>query len=451
MKRLESASQALRSEGDPRRYTSQAFKRFKQEQADSWSNQLAIGTENMLASINTGLSVFSNMVGLEDLGKDFAQSAKDFEKSAAERPTPSRTPVFSEEYERITEKFSDGEILEGMAEIATQAKTFMATALPFIAPAVGTVAAVRMASPFVSAIPVVGVPANIILQTVGTILPGFVMGGGTIHKEAKSKGATDEAANAAAVGGGVLVGILDRFVGSVVVNQFLKVFGKQKVRNIIADQVGEEAADETIKKAAKIGTLTYLKEATKGGLKIGFTEAGTEAVQDAVIAKSAAIASNTEVTNLGKRMIDGAVLGFFGGMPVGTVIGGMQPMLRKEAIRRAEEFKESDQKLGRGVQDASKELELLEYKDIDRKSFAPEATKGLRRALSFVAEGLGKTALGRQLLNAMGNFYNNTYVEAGNILRRIENEVVQGVLKDTKLPFSKRVKKQISIAVGRRL
>ena len=90
----------------------------------------------------------------------------------------------------------------------------------------------------------------------------------------------------------------------------------------------------------------------------------------------------------------------------------------------------------------------MDYNDINLKSSTP---RGLRRSLSFVKSALGETEVGRQLFNRMNSFYFNTNVEAGNLMRRVENEVVAGVLKDTKLPFAKRVKKKISNAVGRRL
>ena len=423
-------------------------KAILQDDADSWSNQLAIGTDNMLSSINNGLSVFSRMAGLDDQAEEFEQASKDYEKSALSRPKPSREPIATKEYKRITEKFSDNQVLEGMAEIAKQAKTYTSTAVPFLIPSVATLAGVKAAAPLLRAIPVIGPPISIISQVVIPLLPGFVMGGGEIYKEAKKEGATDEKAESAALGGGAIVGLLDRFGASVIVNSWIKAFGKDRVAKVVASQVGEKAAEKAIKKASKLGVTSVLSSALKGAFKSGTAETFTEGLQEVVISESAAKAAGVEPKNQGERIINAAVLGWFGGAAPGTVSGAMSPLMRKEVANRIEEFKESDAELGRSVVDQDKELELMDYNDINLKSSTP---RGLRRSLSFVKSALGETEVGRQLFNRMNSFYFNTNVEAGNLMRRVENEVVAGVLKDTKLPFAKRVKKKISNAVGRRL
>ena len=94
----------------------EAYKGTKlyQEEADSYVNMLSIATDSMKASVWNGLDFLASKLDMPDLAKEFKANEKSSIQAARSYPQPTVSANVVEEYPSIIDKFSEGEIIDGM-------------------------------------------------------------------------------------------------------------------------------------------------------------------------------------------------------------------------------------------------------------------------------------------------------------------------------------------------
>ena len=254
--------------------------------------------------------------------------------------------------------------------------------LPSLGASIGGLAVGALAAPVLGT---VGIPAAL-TTAVGMMAPGYLLSSGSIYDEAKEQGASEEAAKTAAVGGGVLVGALDRLGMGYWLKGISDKLGKNAAIDTVSNltSVSKKTAKEALETAEELTKKSTIKETfkqfgknaaaatagkevvkefgkgtAKGSIGEGITEAGQEAVQIA----SAAIAGDKTLdaisTDSAKKIIDSLAMGIAAGPIVGAVQGATAP-IRKEAERKAVEIEQLNDRLAKASTDYEKELILGE-------------------------------------------------------------------------------------------
>tara|TARA_R110000744_G_scaffold367968_1_gene477659 strand:+ start:1137 stop:4589 length:3453 start_codon:yes stop_codon:yes gene_type:complete len=438
---------------------------------DTFGSKLDVGIEGMKTTMYEGYGLFADMLGLDETAKENRDAAESIRKELANRPQPTQSPSIVEETPEIIEKFAEGEVLEGFNKLAGQAETLTATALPSIAPTLAAYAGTRATGQWLKFIPKVGKPAYWLYKTVGTLLPGYLMGSGEVYKTAKDKGAKDEDAKLYAAGAGLGIAALESFGAGHLVKQAVNIYGKKATKEIFKEEFGEAIAEEVVEEGLKKASSSALKEnlshvlklsgaaagkAGTGFVKGGAIEGGTEAAQQLLTIGSAyAAAEKTpEASDVLKETIDAFALGVFGGGPIRGTIDGLSPLVRNQAVNKAKDLEETIENLPAQVVDADTELATPMESGYRRKSEkregAPtkkdELTKGIARSVSYLQGVANRTPLGSQLVNTINNLYNDTNVEIGTDNKRVQDALTP-LYKELKLPFTKKLPKEVNDAL----
>jgi hypothetical protein len=358
-----------------------------QDYADSTGNKWDIATDQLAAQAYDGLGLIADIFGADETAAEYRADADRYQKMAASRPKPSVSMSVTEEVPKIVDQFSEGEILEGISNSAELAHSLMVGVLPSLGASAGGAAVGILAAPVLGT---VGVPAAL-TAAVGMMAPGYLLSSGSIYDEAKEQGASEGAAKTAAVGGGVVVGALDRLGMSLWLKGITDKLGKKAAIDTVSNITGisKKTTEEALKTAAENTTkgsikktfsefgkgasvATASKEVVKGIVKSplvqgtkkgavaeGLTEAGQEVVQIASAAVAGDKTADAVSAESGKRIIDALAMGIASGPFVGVAQAATAP-IRKEAHRKAVEMEQLNDRLAKATTDYEKELILGE-------------------------------------------------------------------------------------------
>ncbi len=427
---------------------------------DSFGAKLDVGIEGMKSSIYEGYGLLADMLGADETAKENRDAAKNISRELATRPQPTQTASIVEEAPEIVEKFSEGNVLEGFNKLAGQAETLTATALPSLAPTVAAIYGTAITGKWLKYIPRVGKPAYWLYRTVGSLLPGYLQGSGQIYKTAKDLGAKDEDAKIASVGGGIVSAAIDRFSAGAAVKAAVQTLGKKETQELFKNEFGKEVADKVVEEGLKQSAPKLLAETVKkagtGFAKGAGIEGGTEGVQQLIEVGSAYAAAEKlpDSADLTKEVIDAVALGAFGGGPVRGVTEGLTPLVKNQMANKAKDLEESLEKLPEQVVDADNELATVMESgyltDSEKRKDAPRARdevgKLWSRSISYLQGVANRTTIGSQLVNTLNNFYNDTNVEIASDNKKVVDALTP-LYKKLKLPFSKRLPKEINNAL----
>ena len=353
-----------------------------QDYADSTGNKLDIATDNLKANFNDTIGLIADIFGADEAAAEYRADADRYEKMAASRPKPSVSMSVTEEIPKIVDQFSEGEILEGISNSAELAHSVMVGILPSLGASVGGAAVGILSAPVLGT---VGIPAAL-TTAVGMMAPGYLLSSGSIYDEAKEQGASEGAAKIAAVGGGVVVGALDRLGMSFWLKGITDKLGKKVAIDTVSNITGisKKTTEEALKTAVENTTKSNIKKTfsefgkgaaaataskevvkglvqgtKKGSISEGLTEAGQEVVQIASAAVAGDKTADAVSAESGKRIIDALAMGIASGPFVGVAQGATAP-IRKEAHRKAVEMEQLNDRLAKATTDYEKELILGE-------------------------------------------------------------------------------------------
>ena len=446
---------------------------------DSFLNQAAIGWDNVKGGWFEGIGLFADMMGLDEDAQKARELAEESRLEAKARPQPSVSPSVTKEAKKIAE----GEVDSVFEHMMSMIESLTATALPSVIPSIGAYALAEKTAPLISWIPYIGKPAAWSLKLAMSLLPGYVQGSGEIYKGAKEAGASEEDAKLAAVTGGLLVGIADRWAAGTIVKGAVRTIGKRAAIKELTPNLGKKIAKETVEEGLKQSSPAVLrkalgaaalvgKEAAKGFIKGAAAEAPTEAGQEIITMAASRLAADKPVgvdtAEFWSRTIDAGALGIFGGGPVRGLTEGMAPMVRRQTINKAKELEEATDKLPEEVYDAEKELANMmnegHTKTSKRKTGDPQVLpkvpiigplmddllKGGRRSTTFLKNLAARTPTGAKFVNDLRNFFVDTNQEIGAYYSQFQ-DIIRDGKKTFKIPLTRRIPKKVNDAISKQL
>jgi hypothetical protein len=428
--------------------------------ANSWSNRLGAGVDSVSSMFNEGLGLLADQLGADETAASFRADAAQNLKDRADRPQPKITASITDTAGKISDDIKNDEYLEAAGKVGTAIKATFAEAIPSLAPAVGGLAAARALSPFLAAIPVVGVPVALLTNIILTFGSGYLMMSGEGYKRAKELGADETESKTAGVVSGIGGGVLDRFCAAL--KGLTQTLGRKEVTNRIAEQTSKKAAEEIVEKGLKAASIDVLKSGLKQAGKLGGIGALTEGAQAANTEIAANIAAGTmpELANFSKKIVDEAALGLVGGGGPGAVMGALAPQSRREAKLKAEELqrtqeelkKETGKEFDSKVVNAATDLDVSD--SLEEANVTTPADNAVKRSISYLKESASTNPLTAKLYNQLGDYFNNVSVLAGDGLKQSAdafNVAVQEQAKEYKLPFTRSIEKNINEGIARTL
>jgi len=430
--------------------------------ANSWSNRLGAGVDSVSSMFNEGLGLLADQLGADETAASFRADAAQNLKDRADRPQPKITASITDTAGKISDDIANDQWGDAVDKVGTALKATAAEAIPSLAPAIGGLAAARALSPFLAAIPVVGVPAAILTNIILTFGSGYLMMSGEGYKRAKELGADETSAKTAGVISGGVGGVLDKFFAGAFLDGLAKTVGRKELTKRIAEQTSKEAAEEIVDKGLKAASIESLRSGLKEAGKLGGIGALTEGAQAANTELAANVAAGKlpELVELSKKVVDEAALGLVGGGGPGFAMGALVPQARREAKLKAEELKRTQEELKK---EAGKEFDSkvvnaatdLDVSDtLDQPSIGSPADFLVKRSISFLKEAASTNPLTAKLFNGLGNYFNNVSVLAGEGLKESAdtfNVAVQEQAKEYKLPFTRSIEKNINEGIARTL
>ena len=439
---------------------------------DSFLNQAGIAWDNVKGGYLEGIGLIADMIGSEETAREAREKAEEFRLEAQARPQPTISPSITKEVGKITE----GEVDSALEHMMGIAESLTATALPSLIPSIGAYAIANRAAPLISWIPLIGKPVAWSMKLAMTLLPGYLQGSGEIYKAAREEGASEEDAKMAAVTGGLGVGLLDRWAAGTFVKAATKHLGKKAVINGLAPKLGKKIAGEVVEEGLKQSSTGVLKkalgaaaltgavgkEAAKGFAKGAAAEAPTEAAQEVISMAASRMAADkpigVDTADFWGRTIDAAALGIAGGGPVRGLTQGMAPMVRRQTINKAKDLEEATDKLPDQVIDAENELATMMNeghtktleRDVGDPTLADNLFKGVRRSTTFLKKLAGRTPIGANFVNDLGNFFIDTNQEIGANYAQFQ-DIIRDAKKTFKIPFTQRIPKKVNDAIAKQL
>ena len=296
---------------------------------NSTSNKWDIATDQAGEMIYDGLALFADKFGADEQAAEWRTVSDKYKESALSRPQPEISMSITEEAPKIIDKFSEGEILEAIAD----AGDFVHSVLIGVAPsmiatgaAVGTAA---VAKPVLAGIGAGKLVTGLTTAIIG-MSPATLMSSGQVYEEALKYGASEEDAQNIGIGAGSVVGALDRFFFSSFIGN-------------IARKLGPEGTIEAAKKLTNLSD-SMVREAVNKSLSTGgkglLVEGTTEALQTVTeeVAPTLVSEKEIELADLAKKTIDSFAAGGIGGGFVGSITGGVSVPIARNAIKQAEDI-----------------------------------------------------------------------------------------------------------------
>jgi len=440
---------------------------------DSFWNQIAIGWDNTYGSYFEGIGLIADTIGLDEDAQSAREVAEEARLKAQGRPQPKISPSITREVGKITE----GEVDSALDHIGGTAKRMVATALPSIAPSLGAYAFAERTAPIVAKIPKIGWMAAPIYKWTMSLLPGFVQGSGEIYKEARDAGASEEMAKLAALPGGLLIGLLDRWSAGTIIRSAVRSLGKRAVIDGLAPKLGKKIAKEVVEEGLKQSSIGALKKSlksvakgtaagtwavSKGFAKGAAAEAPAEGAQEIVSMAASRLAADkpigVDTAEFWNRAIDASALGIAGGGPVRALTDGMAPMVRRQTINKAKELEEATDHLPEQVFDAENELANMmneghtatTKRNIGEPTFVDTLFKPVRRSTTFLKNLAARTPIGSKLVNDLQNFFIDTNQEIGINYSQFQ-DIIRDAKKTFRIPLTQRIPKKVNDAIAKQL
>jgi hypothetical protein len=424
--------------------------------------------ESYIGGLNF-LGVIGRQIGSQDLVDLSESQIKKTEKDIKALGTPTRDTSFIkglEDIDKIYEEEGTGAALDRAALLFqdSMAQILGSVAIPF-----GAAAAAIPLSLMGASTTAVGV----------SILAPFIVGGsiigGQVEEEAKSRGATQEDADTAALITAPIGGFLERFGAAKLIKGVMGKIGKNAIIEHEGKKIGKEAAEKALDRA-----LAFGKEVGKVGTQTAVRESGTEALQETLQQAASQIAAGKPVDIDINRTIDAAVLGLLGGQTIGTAGATLGKVSQAQARKELDELEKDLSDLEKQVKDANKELPVLmktglgidlegskvinvlnkipgintDFKNPDT-STEQLADKGrirtgpfniVKRATTRLKELSNRSEEGARVINGLNNYFNDLHASIGEFYGKKENIIDEGLdgkslRKGKKLPFAANISK----------
>jgi hypothetical protein len=270
---------------------------------------------------------FLGVIGRQIGSQDLVETEKDIKALG----TPTRDASFIKGLEDIDKIYEEEGIGAALDRAALLFQDSMAQILGSVAIPFGAAAA---------AIPLSLVGASTTAVGVSILAPFIVGGsiiGGQVEEEAKSRGATQEDADTAALITAPIGGFLERFGAAKLIKGVMGKIGKNAIIEHEGKKIGKEAAEKALDRA-----LAFGKEVGKVGTQTAVRESGTEALQETLQQAASQIAAGKPVDIDINRTIDAAVLGLLGGQTIGTAgatLGKVSQAQARKELDELERFK----------------------------------------------------------------------------------------------------------------
>lgn len=409
-------------------------------EGDSFTNRLGRSFNESQKSFFEGLDVLGKKFGMEGLSEYSKLKAAEQELDIASYGMPTRTASLTQGMDEISKTYADKGLGESIYRGLLLAKDMTADALGSLAlPVTAGLAAIPIGA--------VSSGAGAITAIAAPFLVSMPMGTGQIYEEAKKIGADEEKAQNYAIGGGTVVGLLDKIGAGSVIKGLVGSYGKEAVVKEFSKELGESVAKRVVD-----GALNFSKGVAVGGTKSALTEAATEAGQEAVQMLSAGYAAGyegfpyeTAVTQ--QRLLDAAALGFVGGKVAGTMADFAQNRTDRLVAERAEELKQNPEEVAKYIANSDAEISTLytaeqgKTKDEKVKESITIADRTVKSAVSALNELATRSDGGAKIVNSLGNYYNASSAAIGKDADSVF-PVFEELKRNIKLPFQRAISKK---------
>jgi len=309
--------------------TSDLFSQENLIDPNSTANKGKIAIDQAGEMIYDGLALFADTFGADDQALEWRKISDQYKESALSRPQPEISMSITEEAPKIIDKFSEGEILEAISDTGDFVHSVLVGVAPSMAATGAAVGTGAVAAGVLSAIGAGSIPAALTTLIIG-MTPATLMSSGQIYEEALKYGASEEDAQKVGIGGGSIVGALDRFFFSSFLGGIVRKLGPETTIKAAKEMtnLSDSMIRDAVKKAASTGGKGLLVEGTTEALQTITEEISPTLVSDKEI----------ELADLTKKTIDSFAAGGIGGGFVGTIVGGVSVPVARQAIKQAEEL-----------------------------------------------------------------------------------------------------------------
>ena len=296
---------------------------------NSTANKGKIAIDQAGEMIYDGLALFADTFGADDQALEWRKISDQYKESALSRPQPEISMSITEEAPKIIDKFSEGEIFEAISDTGDFVHSVLVGVAPSMAATGAAVGTGAVAGGVLAAIGAGSIPAALTTLIIG-MTPATLMSSGQIYEEALKYGASEEDAQKVGIGGGSIVGALDRFFFSSFLGGLVRKLGPETTIKVAKEMtnLSDSMVRDAVKKAASTGGKGLLVEGTTEALQTITEEISPTLVSDKEI----------ELADLTKKTIDSFAAGGIGGGFVGTIVGGVSVPVARQAIKQAEEL-----------------------------------------------------------------------------------------------------------------
>ena len=296
---------------------------------NSTANKGKIAIDQAGEMIYDGLALFADTFGADDQALEWRKISDQYKESALSRPQPEISMSITEEAPKIIDKFSEGEIFEAISDTGDFVHSVLVGVAPSMAATGAAVGTGAVAGGVLAAIGAGSIPAALTTLIIG-MTPATLMSSGQIYEEALKYGASEEDAQKVGIGGGSIVGALDRFFFSSFLSSIVRKLGPETTIKVAKEMtnLSDSMVRDAVKKAASTGGKGLLVEGTTEALQTITEEISPTLVSDKEI----------ELADLTKKTIDSFAAGGIGGGFVGTIVGGVSVPVARQAIKQAEEL-----------------------------------------------------------------------------------------------------------------
>lgn len=313
---------------------------------NSTANKWDIATDQAGEMIYDGLALFADTFGADDQALEWRKVSDQYKESSASKPKPEISMSITEEAPKILDKFSEGEILEAISDTGDFVHSVLVGVAPSMLATGAAVGTGAVAGGVLAAIGAGSIPAALTTLIIG-MTPATLMSSGQIYEEALKYGASEEDAQKVGIGGGSIVGALDRFFFSSFLGSLVRKLGPETTIKAAKEMtnLSDSMIRDAVKKAASTGGKGLLVEGTTESLQTITEEISPTLVSDKEI----------ELADLTKKTIDSFAAGGIGGGFVGTIVGGVSVPVARQAIKQAEDLDAEIEALQGGL---NEQLEL---------------------------------------------------------------------------------------------
>ena len=420
---------------------------------DSFGNVLS-------RSFNDSYNLFLDFTGVvgrqidsESLVKWSEEQQEETKRDIAALGTPTRTASITGGIDEINEAYEKEGLGAAFSRGGLLLKDMVATALGSAGIPLATTAL---------AIPTAAVGAPAAVTGAVALLGPFIAGamtGGSVEEEAKSRGATQEEADKAALVAAPISAVLERFGAGQIITGLAKKFGKDAVIAEAGKELGEEVSEKAINRA-----LRFTTDVTKAGGKGIIREAPIELGQEVLTQAAAQKAAGQDIDLDVNRMIDAAALGGIAGFTISGSVKGLSKIAERNAIIEAQEVEKEIEILKKNNKNFEEELSIPVTRGVlraDEKIKGPEDLgaigkmgeflgRSVRRSVTQLRNFARQDARSAEVVGALSNYHNDVHTRIGQLHQAKEkvidtsSETEGSARKRIKAPFTKSISKELN-------